>query len=985
MPRRMSNCYTLTCRNLTFFTVLAVTIQIIGLSLFIVGFFPVKPSFSGMSGLESFYPPGFDSTDDGTRKNSTLPPEKLKSLYEELSGVPPLYDRLIIMVIDGLPAEFVIGKDGKPPSMAFAEAMPYTQSLLAEGLAIGYHAKAAPPTVTMPRLKAMVSGAIGGFLDIAFNFNTQAFLDDNLIAQFRRIGWKMVMLGDETWIKLFPDMFDRHDGVSSFFVKDTIQVDYNVSRHLTYELDIGDWDLLILHYLGVDHVGHIGGRNSILMAPKLVEMDEVIKKIHSSITPTENNNQKQTLLMIVSDHGMTDSGNHGGSSFEETDSLAIFVSGQKFKIPEKSQEAYQVDIASTLALLFGVPIPQNNVGTVMTGVFTSLEADDQQLRILELNSWQLLRLLQTHFTDLRCERYSCNSGSSKNSDAERLCCSYLAAISLHKSWLSKSSQRSVNGDDYRSIVLAYRNFLSTASMWLSSRSTDKPIHLLALGITAMGLSCLGVMSLLFLYGQEFNFMKNQRLSGSNDDMHKWRLDECFTAGIIFILILSMGSSSMIEEEQYIWYFMTTSLYLIFLRRTIQSITEHHASNLTPERKITSPCNIYYIIAVLIIGRILRGWHQGGVNWSYLPDISKLLEQAGTVHIKSMHLLSLVLVVICFAVILKLRVKTRSAALIMLIYLFPSAMILKHILKCQEAFITLSTETTAMIQVIYALIGISTVGMLVAVPWLMPITLSRDVLQESQQEVPEAGFRNSLFVIGWCNMFSWCLLQMLLQQPINSIPICLLLVQILISIRYFCEGGLHLKQWVKVAALYYLGMAGHFALGNTNTLATIDVAGAFIGISSHSTFISGILMFVITYASPMLALLSMLMCVSTVDKRASEQQPDNVDFGHLLKSTLGYPCLIPLGLNSILLLAYTIVLLLMRNHLFVWSVFSPKYMYVCATTACVYIGVSVVQFMLSKIYMVLEPARKKFQESQRGHVPVFMQRISRIHQDSSTEI
>ena len=29
--------------------------------------------------------------------------------------------------------------------------------------------------------------------------------------------------------------------------------------------------------------------------------------------------------MVVSDHGMTESGNHGGSSYEETDSLALFV------------------------------------------------------------------------------------------------------------------------------------------------------------------------------------------------------------------------------------------------------------------------------------------------------------------------------------------------------------------------------------------------------------------------------------------------------------------------------------------------------------------------------------------------------------------------------------------------------------------------------------------------------------------------------------
>ncbi|KAL0461423.1 UNVERIFIED_CONTAM: GPI ethanolamine phosphate transferase 2 [Sesamum latifolium] len=615
MRKRTNNYYSLTCKKLALFTVLAVVIQIIGLSLFILGFFPVKPTLSGMSGLESFYPPGFDST-DLVQNASALPPEKLKSLYRELSGVPPLFDRLILMVIDGLPAEFVIGKDGKPPPEVLKKAMPYTQSLLAKGLAIGYHAKAAPPTVTMPRLKAMVSGAVGGFLDVATNFNTQAFLDDNLIAQFLRIGWKMVMLGDETWLKLFPDMFARHDGVSSFFVKDTIQVDYNVSRHLTTELSSTDWDLLILHYLGLDHVGHIGGRNSNLMGPKLMEMDEVVKRIHSSIMQTQETKQRGTLLMVVSDHGMTEGGNHGGSSYEETDSLALFVSAQKFSDSEsRRKEAYQVDMASTLALLFDVPIPKNNIGTVMVDVFTSLK-DEQQLRILELNSWQLLRLLQTHLNELGCGRFSCKSGRGQNDGPERLCCSYLDATALHESWKSKRSLRSVHGDDYRSAVLAYLEFLGTTSKWLSSRSTD------------------------------------------------------------------------------------------------------------------------------------------------------------------------------------------------------------------------------------------------------------------------------------------------------------------------------------AAALYYVGMAGHFGLGNTNTLATVDVAGAFIGISSHSTIISGILMFIITYASPMLALLSMLMGVSANDVRTVSNSQD-VDFGHLLKTTLGYPCLVPLGLNSILLLAYTIVLLGMRNHLFIWSVFSPKFLYVCATTVCVYVGVSIV--------------------------------------------
>lgn len=317
----------------------------------------------------------------------------------------------------------------------------------------------------------------------------------------------------------------------------------------------------------------------------------------------------------------------------------------------------------------------------------------------------------------------------------------------------------------------------------------------------MVLSCLGLMTLLFLLGQEVNPKGSQHLFHTNN-MHKWHLDESFIVAIILILILSMGSSSMVEEEQYIWHFMTTSLYFVLLRRTLQSITM--GSNFLT----SSPSSIYYIIAVLISGRILRGWHQGGVNWSYLPDISKLLEEAGATYVNSLHLLSLVLIIICLAVLFALRVKVRLVMLLMLIYLFPALMILKQILKYQdEAFTSSSVDSTRMIQTIYALIGTSTVGILVAVPWLMPLQdtktsrgrlkLANDVLQESRFQHLLCSLGDSIYVIGWCYIFSWCLLQMLLQQPINSVPTALLLLQILASIRYFSEGGLHLKQWVKV--------------------------------------------------------------------------------------------------------------------------------------------------------------------------------------------
>lgn len=49
------------------------------------------------------------------------------------------------------------------------------------------------------------------------------------------------------------------------------------------ELDNPSWDVMILHYLGLDHIGHISGPNSHLVQPKLAEMDKVVHQIYTSM------------------------------------------------------------------------------------------------------------------------------------------------------------------------------------------------------------------------------------------------------------------------------------------------------------------------------------------------------------------------------------------------------------------------------------------------------------------------------------------------------------------------------------------------------------------------------------------------------------------------------------------------------------------------------------------------------------------------------
>ncbi|XVE86854.1 hypothetical protein DITRI_Ditri18aG0068800 [Diplodiscus trichospermus] len=856
--------------------------------------------------------------------------------------------------------------------------MTYTQSLLASGLAIGYHAKAAPPTVTMPRLKAMVSGAIGGFLDVAFNFNTQAMLDDNLLGQFFRIGWKMVMLGDETWLKLFPGLFKRHDGVSSFYVKDTVQVDQNVSRHLGDELARDDWNLLILHYLGLDHVGHIGGRGSTLMAPKLKEMDEVVKLIHLSITQSQGNGQGRTLLMIVSDHGMTENGNHGGSSYEETDSLALFI-GLRNHVFDYAPVIHQIDIAPTLALLFGVPIPKNNVGVLITEAFDSLK-EDQHLRALELNSWQLLRLLQAQISSLPCRNFPCDAFNDHQSAGTNecdhrtenmLCCLYMEAAALYGSWKSKKGSESASNKDYHRTAAAYYKFLKSASEWLSRRSTDKPVKLLAVGLATMFISCVILSSLMFCRVREIYL--GGRKQPLNDSLNDWSLDETFILGVILIVVTSMGSSSMVEEEHYIWHFVISTFYLLLLRKTAQSFSAVGLqSSLLMKKGQTREGyrRMFFIFLLLISGRIFRGWHQGGVNWTSLPDVSKCLEQAGSNYVKLLQLISAFLVIsIGVFALFSIKFKGKYFQMVRISFLISGLLVVLHITRYQDYTVsTTNYGATLLAQIIYAILGTATIGTVVALPWLVPFSTfkicpsdnsvsPRPFYLSIQDKFPLLELRDTLYVIGSAYIFCWCLLQLLLQQPINSIPILLLLVQILASMLYFASCGAHHKEWIEIAALYYLGMAGHFALGNSNTLATIDVAGAFIGISSHSTLLSGILMFIITYASPMFILLSLVMYIS-MKNMAHLVIHEKADAGDFLMMMLGFPCLVPMVLNSILLTAYTVVLLLMRNHLFVWSVFSPKYLYVCATTLCTYIGVFVVAATGIYTHMVLAMRRRK---------------------------
>ncbi|KAH9726379.1 GPI ethanolamine phosphate transferase 3 [Citrus sinensis] len=204
----------------------------------------------------------------------------------------PAVDRLVIIVLDALRFDFVA------PSTFFKEPKPWMDKLqVLQKLASTkrsariFKAIADPPTTSLQRLKGLTTGGLPTFIDVGNSFGAPAILEDNLIHQ----------------------------------------VDNGCIEHLLPSLYEEDWDVLIAHFLGVDHAGHILGVDSVPMIEKLEQYNEILDKV---IEVLDNQSgpgglHENTFLLVMGDHGQTINGDHGGGSAEEVETSVFAMSFKK--------------------------------------------------------------------------------------------------------------------------------------------------------------------------------------------------------------------------------------------------------------------------------------------------------------------------------------------------------------------------------------------------------------------------------------------------------------------------------------------------------------------------------------------------------------------------------------------------------------------------------------------------------------------------------
>ena len=325
---------------------------------------------------------------------------------------PRTFDRAVVLIIDALRYDFTIPSGSETPR-PYQDAFPllYETAKNRPEHAFLLPFIADPPTTTLQRLKGLTTGSLPTFIEAGTNFAGTAIEEDNLVAQLRDAGKKLVQLGDDTWQAIFPDHFDANltHPYESLKVWDLHTVDDGVIEHimpLLQPTNTDNWDVIFAHMLGVDHAGHRYGPDHPAITGKLRQMDRQMRDIMNLI-------DDRTLLVIMGDHGMDTRGDHGGESDEEIEAaLWMYSKTPKFgrtdvanSIPPntaKERPVRQIDLVPTLSLLLGVPIPFNNLGSPVEEAFLRPGSKDwTNLATVNLLTLEQIQRFQYEYAKVR--------------------------------------------------------------------------------------------------------------------------------------------------------------------------------------------------------------------------------------------------------------------------------------------------------------------------------------------------------------------------------------------------------------------------------------------------------------------------------------------------------------------------------------------------------------------------------------------------------
>ena len=292
----------------------------------------------------------------------------------------PLTEGYLFLIFDG----------GRKDMMSDPEIMPNLNKKVEEGAYL--HILANPLTMTAMCVKEMATGVPSRPNEALQNFHPQhpgspdGF---NLASSHDQDGDGepdnyVGLIGDYVWSGLFPDNKENvpyskaRYGHADYYEGDEEGFDTLVSW-LNGEIPVGQEqprNLIIAHLAGLDSVGHRYGSVGSDYEEKMRWIDDELVDVFAAVPD-------DWTVLVTSDHGLTDSGQHGSDSKQQRE-VAGFMWGPNIKQGANVEGLNQVDVATLPSVLFSLPMPHAIHGRIPLDAF---DIDQPKRDAIEQWNW----------------------------------------------------------------------------------------------------------------------------------------------------------------------------------------------------------------------------------------------------------------------------------------------------------------------------------------------------------------------------------------------------------------------------------------------------------------------------------------------------------------------------------------------------------------------------------------------------------------------
>lgn len=708
-----------------------------------------------------------------------------------------------------------------------------------------------------------------------------------------------------------------------------------MTRHVSDELHASDWSALILHYLGLDHIGHKAGPLSPNMLPKQREMDGIVRQAYEALDSLDH--LKDTLLILCGDHGMTDGGNHGGSAPGETSPALVFISPKLRAIspgedcpttPEQDFDFYnkieQSDLVPTLAGLLGLPVSLNNLGVFIPAILPLWEDHEDHIQLMLENAWQMLTLVKAAFPHRAYDdpyvELDCSDTSSSTIE---LACKWRRVTDIVRGSGGQPPAAPV-------IVPALFGFCKAAQRIMSSTASNYNMTYLILGISA----CIVALAKATISARSL--------------IMKGGFDMICLGCICLMYALLMFASSYVEEEHHFWYWIASGYF------TILSVRNLH---LWPAKSFTQTLIGWpYAAFLLPTHRLVRAWNQTGQKYAGGPDLVTTFLQPNPVVLWALIVFTYFLVSLRLGQRLsrgipqdfKLLAMSATAGVVVPGFMFKLSFTARDAPEIVASVVGPNGMSILESLPLIALARAVFYGVALMICWVVGMEV---YLRSWSTKAPRqlAGLGGAPEVL--LALRDVLTIFLLTQTRAHNAPLFLLFL-----FEAFC-----LSQSVTgtVSILLSMLLAAHtsfFALGNTNAISSVDLSQAYNGISGYNVGFVGVLIFLGNWAGPIWWSFAGIQLLAEQHQRASSRSKtfaflkqnqkswvseerarmivkENDKPGKSHSVELQAPFFHYISLQAIFitssLLAVMAACTALRTHLFIWTVFSPKYLYAMA--------------------------------------------------------